>query len=109
MRGFYRPSGKSGETKKAHFTMLLWGSALFIYNHLLFKMFDRSLYFLNNTEKFLQNWVKLGQDTCHRTHGYDAEKCHRDCKKRETSDFAKQCREDGGLYKCCIRYDCLPL
>ena len=67
-------------------------------------MLDRSVYFLNNTEKFLENWVKLGHDTCHKTHGYDAEKCHQDCKERETSDFANQCKKDGGLFKCCIRY-----
>ena len=72
--------------------------------HYSLQMIDRSTYFLNNTEKFLDNWVKLGQDTCHRTHGYDAEKCYQDCKERESSDFAKQCRKDGGFYKCCIRY-----
>ena len=99
MRGFYRPSGKSGESKKA----LYYVRALFITNHLLFKMFERSLYFLNNTEKFLANWVELGHDTCHRTHGYDAEQCHQDCKEREKSAFAKDCETKGGLFKCCIR------
>ena len=68
-----------------------------------FQMLDKSLNFLSHTKKFLDNWVELGHDTCHRTFGYDAEKCHQDCKKKEKSVFAKQCRKDGGLFKCCIR------
>ena len=67
-------------------------------------MLERSEIFLTKTKKFLDNWVELGHDTCHRTHGYDAEQCHQDCKKLEKSDFAEQCRKDGGLYKCCIRF-----
>ena len=66
-------------------------------------MLEKSLNFLSHTNKFLENWIKLGHDTCHRTFGYDAEKCHQDCKKKEKSAFAKQCRKDGGLFKCCIR------
>ena len=68
-------------------------------------MVQRSKYFLTNTREFLDNWVTLGYDSCHKTDGYDAEKCHQDCKMKEKSDFAKQCRTDGGLYKCCIRSD----
>ena len=67
------------------------------------QMLRRSIYFLNNTRQFLANWVELGHDTCHRTHGYDAEKCHQDCKEREKSVFAKDCETKGGLFKCCIR------
>ena len=67
-------------------------------------MLKRSLYFLKHTKKFLNNWVQLGHDTCHRTHGYNAEKCHQDCKKKEKGSFAQQCRKDGGLFKCCIRF-----
>ena len=68
-------------------------------------MVQRSKYFLTNTREFLDNWVTLGHDSCHKTDGYDAKKCHQDCKMKEKSDFAKQCRTDGGLYKCCIRSD----
>ena len=72
----------------------------------ILQMLKRSIYFLNHTKQFLDNWVELGQDTCHRTHGYDAEKCHMDCKEREKSDFAKDCKTKGGLFKCCIRLCC---
>ena len=47
--------------------------------------------------------TSAGYDTCHRTREYDVEKCHRDCLKAEKSQFAKDCRAGGGLYKCCIR------
>ena len=67
-------------------------------------MLERSEIFLTQTKKFLDNWVELGHDTCHRTHGYDAEQCHQDCQELEKGDFAEQCRKDGGLYKCCIRF-----
>ena len=69
----------------------------------LFKMTNRSYNFLTKNKEFLDNWVKLGHDTCHKIQGYDAEKCHKDCKKLEKSDFAKECKKDGGLFKCCIR------
>ena len=71
---------------------------------LCLQMLKRSLYFLKHTKKFLNNWVQLGHDTCHRTNGYDAQKCHQDCKKKEKGSFAQQCRKDGGLFKCCIRF-----
>ena len=68
-------------------------------------MVQRSKHFLTNTREFLDNWVRLGHDSCHKTDGYDAEECHQDCKIKGKSDFAKQCKTDGGLYKCCIRSD----
>ena len=34
---------------------------------------------------------------------FDAEQCHLDCQKQGKSDFAKECREGGGVFKCCIR------
>ena len=74
----------------------------YTYSH-LFKMTNRSYNFLTKNKEFLDNWVKLGHDTCHKIQGYDAEKCHKDCKKLEKSDFAKECKKDGGLFKCCIR------
>ena len=59
--------------------------------------------FLENTKAFLASWVYKGYDTCHRTYEYDAEPCHKDCKKLEKGDFAKECEKDNGLFKCCIR------
>ena len=72
--------------------------------------------FLDSTKNFysgtsgltpvsLKSWEGLGYDTCHKIVGYDAQKCHEDCKQLEKSDFANRCREDGGLFKCCIRRD----
>ena len=58
---------------------------------------------MKNTQKFLDNWIQLGHDSCHKIEGYNAEKCHHDCNQKQKSDFAKQCRKDGGLFKCCIR------
>ena len=67
-------------------------------------MLNKSLTFLRSPQNFLQTRIdKLGYDTCHRTKGYDAEECYNDCQKLKKSDFAKQCKKDGGLFKCCIR------
>ena len=67
-------------------------------------MFNRAYTFLKNPKKFLQTRRdNLGYDTCHRTKNYDATECYQDCKQLEKSDFSKQCEEDGGLFKCCIR------
>ena len=35
-------------------------------------MLNRSTIFLQNKEKFLNVWTKLGHDTCHAIEGYDA-------------------------------------
>ena len=67
------------------------------------QMANRSRMFLTNTEQFLDSWVELGHDTCHRIQGYDVKPCQQDCKQREKSGFAQQCKKDGGLFKCCIR------
>ena len=45
----------------------------------------------------------LGYDTCHRIKEYDVGSCHEDCKRLKKEEFAKKCREQGGLFKCCIR------
>ena len=68
-----------------------------------FKMSNRSYNFLIDTKQFLLTWEGLGYDTCHKIEGYNVDKCHQDCKRLEKSDFAKQCKKDGGLFKCCIR------
>ena len=68
-------------------------------------MLRRALDFQNHPQRFIDNWVdNLGFDTCHRTQGYNVDKCHKDCKKLEKSKFAKKCARDGGLFKCCIRF-----
>ena len=71
---------------------------------LLTQMLRRALEFQNHPQRFIDNWVdNLGFDTCHRTQGYNVDKCHKDCQKLEKSNFAKKCARDGGLFKCCIR------
>ena len=35
-------------------------------------MLNRSTIFLQDKEKFLDVWTKLGHDTCHAIEGYDA-------------------------------------
>ena len=68
------------------------------------EMTQKAVDFLQKPKVFLKNLVdNLGYDTCHRTEEYDAEQCHQDCQELETSTFAKECREGGGVYKCCIR------
>ena len=68
------------------------------------EMTQTAVDFLQKPQNFLSNLVNNGHyDTCHRTKEYDADQCHQDCQKQEKSNFAKKCREEGGLYKCCIR------
>ena len=67
-------------------------------------MVKKAVDFLQKPRVFLRNLVeKAGYDRCHRTEEYDAQRCYEDCQKKERSKFAQKCREDGGLYKCCIR------
>ena len=84
-------------------TYWFWLTIGIFYVFILNQMVQRSKHFLTNTREFLDNWVTLGHDSCHKTDGYNAEECHQDCKIKGKSDFAKQCKTDGGLYKCCIR------
>ena len=69
------------------------------------EMTQKSVDFILKPESFLGNLVSIaGYDTCHRTAEYDASECHKDCQRSEKGTFANQCRKDGGLYKCCIRW-----
>ena len=69
------------------------------------EMTQKAVDFLRKPKVFLSNLVrKDGYDSCHRTQEYDADQCHQKCQKQEESDFAKKCREGGGVYKCCIRF-----
>ena len=67
-------------------------------------MTQKAVDFLQKPQIFLSNLVETGgYDSCHRTEEYDADQCYQDCQEQENGDFAKTCREGGGLYKCCIR------
>ena len=68
------------------------------------EMTQQAVDFLQKPQIFLSNLVATaGYDSCHRTEEYDADQCYKDCQREENSDFAKKCRDGGGLYKCCIR------
>ena len=70
------------------------------------KMTQKAVDFMRSPLMVLDNLVKTaGYDSCHRTEEYDADQCHQDCLEQERSDFAQECREGGGLFKCCIRSD----
>ena len=71
------------------------------------KMYDKALKYQSNPKKHLKSLIKdVGYDTCHQIKGYDASKCHKDCKKLEKSKFAKDCEKNKkGVFKCCIRRD----
>ena len=48
----------------------------------------------------------MGYKTCHVLNSsLDATICAKDCDRLGKQDFAKKCREKGGLFKCCIRRD----
>ena len=68
------------------------------------QIWHRSLRFLSNDDTLKEYESNLGYDTCRKTKGYDASPCIKDCQRLEKSDFAKKCAEDGGLFKCCIRF-----
>ena len=68
-------------------------------------MVKKAVGFMQAPGVFLRNLVEeAGYDSCHRTEAYDAQPCYEDCQRQEISQFAEKCRQDGGLYKCCIRY-----
>ena len=48
----------------------------------------------------------MGYKTCHALNSsLDATVCAEDCDRLEKEDFATNCKDKGGLYKCCIRRD----
>ena len=69
------------------------------------QMLKSAVKFLKEKDKFLDDWVARGHDSCHAHAQHDVllQKCKNDCKEMEDSDFAKRCREESGLFKCCIR------
>ena len=48
----------------------------------------------------------MGYKTCHVLNSsLDATVCAKDCDRLKKEKFATECRDSGGLYKCCIRRD----
>ena len=48
----------------------------------------------------------MGYKRCHVLNSsLDATVCAKDCNLLRKQDFAKRCKERGGLFKCCIRRD----
>ena len=67
-------------------------------------MEQKSEYFLRFPEIFLELMVQnLGYDTCHRIQGINASICAKDCEELKKTDFARDCKKNNGLLKCCIR------
>ena len=48
----------------------------------------------------------MGYKTCHALNSsLDSTVCAKDCERLKKHKFAKDCKNKGGLYKCCIRRD----
>ena len=48
----------------------------------------------------------MGYKTCHVLNSsLDATVCAKDCDHLKKQEFATNCKDKGGLYKCCIRRD----
>ena len=48
----------------------------------------------------------MGYKTCHALNSsLDSTICAKDCNRLKKHKFAKDCKNKGGLYKCCIRRD----
>ena len=48
----------------------------------------------------------MGYKTCHVLNSsLDSTVCAKDCDRLKKHKFAKDCKDRGGLYKCCIRRD----
>lgn len=69
-------------------------------------IYDKAKEYLEDRKKVLDGLVKtVGYKNCFHIESLDASKCADDCKNQEKSEFAKNCTENGGLFKCCIRRD----
>ena len=70
------------------------------------KSIESAIGFLEDPDGYLSRLVtENGYDVCHRIDGLDASKCSDECKKLEKSSFANDCAKDGGVFKCCIRFE----
>lgn len=61
--------------------------------------------FLTKTKESLKEIQDSGYEKCHAIKGYDASECAKDCSKAANGEFAKQCAQKGGFFKCCVRRD----
>ena len=62
--------------------------------------------YLEDKRGFLKGEVRtVGYKSCHHIDSSDVSRCAKDCKKLNKTDFARDCRKNGGLFKCCIRRD----
>ena len=68
------------------------------------KLYTKSKEYLDNTHQVLGRLMADGYKTCHHINSLDATICANDCKKFEHSEFAKNCTENEGFFKCCIRF-----
>ena len=66
----------------------------------------RAKNYLKDRRKELDTMKSIqGYKTCYHIESLDATKCAKDCKDMQNGKFAKNCTENGGLFKCCIRRD----
>ena len=63
--------------------------------------------YLMDKAKVLDHFMDdLGYSSCYDLgDSLDATKCANDCRELEKSDFARNCKRENGLFKCCIRRD----
>ena len=73
------------------------------WNNIQDKLYTKSKEYLENTNQVLGRLMSVGYKTCHHINSLDATICANDCEKFEHSEFAKNCTENEGLFKCCIR------
>ncbi|XP_023332753.1 uncharacterized protein LOC111704672 [Eurytemora carolleeae] len=62
--------------------------------------------FLTDQKKWLEKEKTKGYESCHPLgSSLDASKCQKDCQSLANSEFAQNCKKDGGFFKCCVRRD----
>ena len=63
--------------------------------------------YLKGPKVYIKKKVKrMGYKTCHvLKNSLDASVCAKDCESMKKQKFAKDCKKNGGLFKCCIRRD----
>ncbi|XP_023344500.1 uncharacterized protein LOC111713794 [Eurytemora carolleeae] len=65
---------------------------------------EKAKKYLADKEAWLNKEKRRGYETCYPLNSsLDASVCHKDCESFSSSEFAKQCKIDGGFFKCCIR------
>ena len=90
-----------------------WPTESFFRNETCASWSKLQMYYYNKAKDYLTDRRKeldtmksiQGYKTCYHIDSLDATKCAKDCKDMQNEKFAKNCTEDGGLFKCCIRRD----